>query len=188
MESALDELADLLKIGPIEMRRENVVGAADKMEAIWKESSDLTMGSYGLDQCLDAIEKALASGRGLKKPAGDDWLEGSGTAISMLDCVPPTEQRSGSEVSLLADGSYHFTVGSVEIGNGLVTAQQQVVAQIMNCPTSRVSFINSDTDKTPYDSGTFASVGMMFPTKAEESAARALHDSSAASAAMAAKT
>jgi CO/xanthine dehydrogenase Mo-binding subunit/aerobic-type carbon monoxide dehydrogenase small subunit (CoxS/CutS family) len=188
MESALDELADLLKIDPIELRRKNVVGPNDKMEAIWKESSDLTMGSYGLDQCLDAIEKALASGRGLRKPEGDDWLEGSGMAISMLDCVPPTEQRSGSEVSLLADGSYHFTVGSVEIGNGLITAQQQVVAQIMNCPTSRVSFINSDTDKTPYDSGTFASVGMMVPTKAVENAARALHEKIVAYAAKTTKT
>ncbi len=132
------------------------------------------MGSYGLDQCIDAVEKALASGRGLPKPEGDDWLEGSGIALSMLDCVPPTEQRSGSEVALLPDGGYHFTVGSVEIGNGLVTAQQQIVAQIMGCPTARVTFLNADTDKTPYDSGTFASVGMMVPTKAVENAAVAL--------------
>jgi putative selenate reductase molybdopterin-binding subunit len=176
IESALDELADLLKIDPIELRRKNVIGPADKMESIWREASDLTMGSYGLDQCIDAVEKALAGGRGVAKPEGDDWLEGSGIALSMLDCVPPTEQRSGSEVSLLADGRYHFTVGSVEIGNGLVTAQQQVVAHVMNCPTSRVTFLNADTDKTPYDSGTFASVGMMVPTKAVESAARALRD------------
>ena len=92
----------------------------------------------------------------------------------MLDCVPPTEQRSGSEVALLPDAGYHFTVGSVEIGNGLVTAQQQVVAQIMGCPTARVTFVNADTDKTPYDSGTFASVGMMVPAKAVENAAVAL--------------
>ncbi len=97
-------------------------------------------------------------------------------AISMLDCVPPTEQRSGAEIELRADGTYHFTVGSTEIGNGLVTAQQQVVAQIMGCPTSRVSLLNADTDKTPYDSGTFASVGMMVPTKAVENAALALRE------------
>jgi CO/xanthine dehydrogenase Mo-binding subunit len=174
IESALDELAGLLGIEPIDMRRKNVIGPADKMESIWKEAADLTMGSYGLDQCIDAVEAALASGRGLPKPAGDEWLEGSGIALSMLDCVPPTEQRSGSEVALLADGGYHFTVGSVEIGNGLVTAQQQIVAQIMGCPSARVTFLNADTDKTPYDSGTFASVGMMVPTKAVENAARAL--------------
>ncbi len=176
IESAIDELAALLEIDPIEMRRKNMVGPNDNLQSALAEISDLTMGSYGLDQCVDAVEDALASGRGLPKPAGDDWLEGSGVAISMLDCVPPTEQRSGSEVSLLADGGYHFTVGSVEIGNGLVTAQQQIVAQIMGCRTARVSFVNADTDKTPYDSGTFASVGMMVPAKAVENAATALRE------------
>jgi len=176
VESALDELAAMLAIDPIAMRRKNVIGAHDKMESALSEISDLTMGSYGLDQCIDAIERGLASGRGLPKPDGEDWLEGSGTALSMLDCVPPTEQRSGCEIALQADGSYRFTVGSVEIGNGLVTAQQQVVAQVLNCTTSRVAFLNADTDETPYDSGTFASVGMMVPTKAVENAARALRE------------
>ena len=174
IESALDELAALLSVDPIEMRRKNVIGPNDKMESALNEISDLTMGSYGLDQCIDLVEKALGSGRGLPKSQADDWLEGSGIALSMLDCVPPTEQRSGSEVALLPDAGYHFTVGSVEIGNGLVTAQQQVVAQVMGCPTARVTFVNADTDKTPYDSGTFASVGMMVPAKAVENAAVAL--------------
>ncbi|MFY9719593.1 MAG: molybdopterin cofactor-binding domain-containing protein, partial [Candidatus Cybelea sp.] len=176
MESALDELAHLLGIDPIEFRRKNVIGPNDNMEAAWREATDLTMGSYGLDQCIDAIEKALRSGKGNSKPEGEHWLEGSGMAISSLDCVPPTEQRSGAEIELLEDGGYHFAVGSTEIGNGLVTAQQQIVAQIMGCSTSRISLLNADTDKTPYDSGTFASVGMMVPTKAVENAANALRD------------
>lgn len=176
LESAIDELAHTIGMDPIAFRRKNVVGPDDNLEAAWKETSDLTMSSYGLDQCIDAIEKALASGKGHAKPLGEEWLEGSGMAISMLDCVPPTEQRSGSEIELLEDGTYHFTVGSTEIGNGLVTAQQQVVAQVMGCSTARVSLLNADTDKTPYDSGTFASVGMMVPTKAVEYAAIALRD------------
>jgi putative selenate reductase molybdopterin-binding subunit len=176
IESAVDELARLLGIDPIEFHRRNVIGPNDAMLSAWKQASDLTMGSYGLDQCIDAVEKALNDGRGQAKPSGEQWLEGSGIAVSMLDCAPPTEQRSGSEIELLEDGRYHFTVGSTEIGNGLITAQQQVVAQIMGCSTSRVSFVNADTDKTPYDSGTFASVGMMVPTKAVENAARALRE------------
>ncbi|HKE37314.1 MAG TPA: molybdopterin cofactor-binding domain-containing protein, partial [Candidatus Baltobacteraceae bacterium] len=176
IESAIDELAHMLGIDPIEMRRKNVVGPNDTIQAAWKETSDLTLGSYGLDQCIDAVEKALNSGKGKSKPEGEHWLEGSGMAISMLDCVPPTEQRSGSEVELREDGSYYFTVGSTEIGNGLVTAQQQVVAQVMGCSTARVSFLNADTDKTPYDSGTFASVGMMVPTLAVNNGALALRE------------
>jgi CO/xanthine dehydrogenase Mo-binding subunit/aerobic-type carbon monoxide dehydrogenase small subunit (CoxS/CutS family) len=176
IESAIDELAHSLGIDPIAMRRKNMVGAYDNLQAVFEEVSDLTISSYGLDQCVDAIEDGLRSGRGKKKPDGEHWLEGNGMAITMLDCVPPTEQRSGSEIELLENGSYHFTVGSTEIGNGLVTAQQQIVAQIMGCSTSRVSVLNADTDKTPYDSGTFASVGMMVPAKAVELAATALRE------------
>ncbi|HEX3670733.1 MAG TPA: molybdopterin cofactor-binding domain-containing protein [Candidatus Cybelea sp.] len=176
LESAIDELAHMLDIDPIAFRRKNMIRPDDKLEAAFPETSDLTIGSYGLDQCIDAVDQALAEGGGRSKPDGDQWLEGSGVAIAMLDCVPPTEQRSGCEMELLEDGRYHFNVGSTEIGNGLVTAQQQVVAQVMGCSTSRVSLLNADTDKTPYDSGTFASVGMMVPTKAVEYAAIALRE------------
>lgn len=176
LESAIDELAHMLQFDPIEFRRKNMIGPNDTLEAVWKEASDLTLGSYGLDQCVDAIDTALRSGRGKTKPKGDDWLEGSGMAISVLDCVPPTEQRSGSEIELREDATYHFTVGSTEIGNGLVTAQQQIVAELMGCSTSRISLLNADTDKTPYDSGTFASVGMMVPALAVQNAAQALRE------------
>lgn len=63
MESAVDELAGALGIDPIAFRRKNAVGNGDKMESVWKETSDLTMGSYGLDQCIDAVEAGLTSGR-----------------------------------------------------------------------------------------------------------------------------
>jgi putative selenate reductase molybdopterin-binding subunit len=79
-------------------------------------------------------------------------------------------------MELREDGTYYFTVGSTEIGNGLVTAQQQIAAQILGCSTSQVAFLNADTDKTPYDSGTFASVGMMVPALAVSNAAFALRD------------
>ena len=121
--------------------------------------------------------RRYASGRGCAKPEGDDWLEGSGIAIAMLDCVPPTEQRSGSEIDAARGRTLslhrrldrnrqrlrHRAAASGRAGLGLLDR-------------SRFDFINADTDKTPYDSGTFASVGMMVPTKAVENAAVALRE------------
>ena len=66
---------------------------------------DVDFGSYGLDQCLDLVEQALASGRGVPKPDGDEWLEGTGIALAMLECGPPTEHRSGAQMALLPDGT-----------------------------------------------------------------------------------
>ena len=128
IECALDDLARMLGVSPFEIRRKNKIRDTDRIESIWKDPTDVVMGSYGIDQCLDLVEEALASGRGLPKPEGEDWLEGSGVALSMLESGPPTEHRSGAEMRLLADGSYHLAVGSTEMGNGSTTSHRQLAA------------------------------------------------------------
>ena len=50
---------------PFEIRRKNMIRPGDPMESIWQEPTDVEIGSYGLDQCLDLVEEALASGRGV---------------------------------------------------------------------------------------------------------------------------
>ncbi len=63
IECAIDDLAKKLGIGSFEIRRKNMIRADDWIESVWKDASDVTFGSYGLDQCLDLVEDALASGR-----------------------------------------------------------------------------------------------------------------------------
>jgi CO/xanthine dehydrogenase Mo-binding subunit len=176
IECAMDDLARLLGISPFEIRRINKVRETDRIESIWKDPSDVEFGSYGIDQCLDLVEKALKSGRGLAKPEGDDWLEGTGVALSMLDSGPPTEHRSGAEIRLLADGSYHLAVGSTEMGNGSTTSHRQIAATVLGTRASNIAIINGDTDQTPYDTGTFASTGTVVAGKATNITAEAMRD------------
>ncbi len=176
IECAMDDLAKLLGMNPFAIRRLNKVRETDRIESIWKDPSDVEFGSYGVDQCLDLVEKALASGRGLPKPEGDDWLEGTGIALAMLDSGPPTEHRSGAEMQLLADGSYHLAVGSTEMGNGSTTSHRQIAASVLNTRADKIDIINADTDKTPYDTGTFASTGTVVAGQAVEKTALALRD------------
>ena len=172
----MDDLAALLKLGPFEIRRVNMIRPSDRMESVWKDPSDATFGSYGLDQCLDLVEAALGSGGGYAKPAGDDWLEGTGVALAMLDCGPPTEHRSGAEMALFPDGSYHLAVGSTEMGNGSVTSHRQIAASILGAQAGRIAIVNADTDLTPYDTGTFASTGTVVAGQAVALTATALRD------------
>src|SRR4029077_1409417 len=164
-------------LDPITMRRRNMIQAHDPVHSIWPFPHDGVIGSYRLDQCLDFVEHALASGRGEPKPAGDEWLEGRGVAIHAQDCAPPTEHRSEAHLSLLPDGTYHLAVGSAEFGNGIRNAQRQVAASVLNTRAAAVSMDFADTDKTPYDSGTFASTGISVATLGVEKAAAALRDS-----------
>jgi len=96
IESAIDELARKLGIDPFTIRRKNMIQARDPVHSIWPYAHDGVIGSYGLDQCLDFVEQALASGRGEPKPDGDEWLEGKGAAIHARDCAPPHGTPLGS--------------------------------------------------------------------------------------------
>jgi CO/xanthine dehydrogenase Mo-binding subunit/aerobic-type carbon monoxide dehydrogenase small subunit (CoxS/CutS family) len=176
VESAMGDLARKLAIDLMELQRKNVVIPGDAVHSIWEGPSDAAIGSYGLDQCMDFVEKALASGRGDKKPAGDEWLEGKGHAIHMHDCIPPTEQRSEAHIKLRADGTYHLANGATEMGNGTITSMRQVAASILNTTASRIEIINADTDRTPYDTGTFSSVGTSVSCKSVSMAAENLRD------------
>ena len=61
VESAMDLLAQELDIDPFELRRLNVVQEGDPLHETDDEyEADLIWGSYGLDQCLDLAEAALA--------------------------------------------------------------------------------------------------------------------------------
>lgn len=176
IECAMDDLARKLELDPFALRRRNMIRPGDWMESVWSDPSDVDFGSYGLDQCLDRVEAALSSGRGAPKPEGEDWLEGRGMALAMLESGPPTEHRSAAEMQLLADGSYRLAVGSTEMGNGSVTSHRQMAAAMLDCRAGQVAIINADTDRTPYDTGTFASTGTVVAGQAVALTAAALRD------------
>src|ERR1700731_714356 len=116
IECAVDELATALGLDPFEIRRRNMIRPGDWIESVWNAPSDVDFGSYGLDQCMDLVEEALASGRGAAKPDGSEWVEGTGIALAMLESGPPTEHRSGAQIRLLPGGGYHLAGGSTEMG------------------------------------------------------------------------
>jgi CO/xanthine dehydrogenase Mo-binding subunit/aerobic-type carbon monoxide dehydrogenase small subunit (CoxS/CutS family) len=176
IECAIDELGRRLGIDSFTIRRRNMIGPHDPVHSIWPFPHDGVIGSYGLDQCLDIVEKALASGRGEAKPPGEEWLEGRGIAIHAQDCAPPTEHRSEAHLSLLPDGTYHLGVGSAEFGNGIRNAQRQVAAAVLNTRAANIAMDFADTDRTPYDTGTFASTGTSVATRAVQNAAEALRE------------
>src|SRR6185437_1214996 len=176
IECAMDDLAKTLGLDPFAISRLNMIRPGDWMESVWSDPTDVDFGSYGLDQCMDRVQAALASGRGAAKPAGEAWLEGTGIALAMLECGPPTENRSGAEMRLASDGRYHLAVGSTEMGNGSVTSHRQIAAALLGCSAGMIDIINADTDRAPYDTGTFASTGTVVAGQAVALTAAALRE------------
>ncbi len=176
VESAMDELARSLNMDPIEFRHVNVIRPGDPMMSLSEEPHDLDYGSYGLDQCLDLVRDSLARGDAQACPEGGEWLVGKGTALAMIACTPPTEHRSEARLSLEADGNYHLTIGSPEFGNGSTTVRNQIVATVLGTSLESVVSIQSDTDRTGYDTGPFGMAGTTVAGKAVHQAAEALRE------------
>ncbi|ARJ05811.1 xanthine dehydrogenase family protein [Cnuibacter physcomitrellae] len=183
IESALDELAVKAGIDPFELRRINAVKPGDPLVATHVEGDDIGFGSYGLDQCLDLVEEALARGAGAAAgpgpavpaaPSGDQWSIGVGMASSMIATLPPRGHFSTVSITLDADGSYTAGVGTAEFGNGTTTVHTQIASSVLDTRPERIRIRQSDTDAAAYDTGAFGSAGSVIAGKALYSAATSL--------------
>ena len=174
VESAMDELARRLGLDPFELRRRNVVVPGDAMVVTDPdEETDLLFGSYGLDQCLDLVEQALAGPSDDPAvaavdvvPDGPTWSVGTGMALAMIATMPPRGHFADTSVELRADGGYDIGVGTAEFGNGTTTVHAQIVASALGTTPDRVSIRQSDTDVARYDTGAFGSAGVVVAGKA----------------------
>ena len=159
------------------MRRKNVVRPGDNIESIWKEPNDASFGSYGIGECLDIVERELQKGNGVTRPDGAEWAEGKGVALAMLECGPPTEHRSGAEMQAAA--GRHLPSRLRLDRNGQRHHPRRTSRsphRCWACAPMTIDIINADTDRTPYDTGTFASTGIVVGGKAVHMAAEAMRD------------
>jgi putative selenate reductase molybdopterin-binding subunit len=175
VESALDELARDLAIDPFEMRRRNAVRPGDPMVSTSLEPHDVLYGSYGLDQCLDLAQAALARDPG-EPPPGPDWLVGEGMALAMIDTIPPRGHVAHARIRLEPDGTYALAVGTAEFGNGTSTVHGQIAAEALATTPDRIRLVQADTDAVAHDTGAYGSTGTVVAGQANLRAATALAD------------
>ncbi|MGA7204430.1 MAG: xanthine dehydrogenase family protein, partial [Specibacter sp.] len=180
VESAMDELAVGLGMDPMEFRRRNMIRRGDPMLSTSAEpEEDVLYGSYGLDQCVELVDDALRRGwqRYVDAGLGDlgpGWVTGTGTALSMIDTVPPRGHFAHTVVELLADGTFQASVGTAEFGNGTTTVHAQLAATALNSRAELVAIRQSDTALTEHDTGAFGSTGTVVAGKATLLAAQEL--------------
>ncbi len=161
IESAMDDLARSAGVDPFDLRRRNVVVPGDRLLVTdADEVGDLGINSYGLDQCLDLAQHALAD-RALDLPAPDGTLVGDGMAVAMIATIAPRGHYAEATVRLLDDGRYEASVGTTEFGNGTTTVHGQLVAQALGTTVDRIVIRQSDTDVAGYDTGAFGSAGVV---------------------------
>jgi len=178
VESAVDELARLLGLNPVEFRRRNLLSEGDVPDNASGDAADVSTTGLGVAECLDLVEKALAKGDIHDGPEG--WRTGTGVAVALLDTIPPGGHPGRAKVAELPGGRYAALVGTAEFGNGTATVHQQLVAGVLGCQPSDVLVLPSDTDRSGHDTGAYGSTGIVVAGTATVRAAQALADAIAA--------
>jgi 4-hydroxybenzoyl-CoA reductase subunit alpha len=156
-ESLLDEMAAALGLDPFALRRANLIAPP------WRTLNDLQVNSYGLPQCLDAVERAsawrerrgrLPKGRGLGM-ACSHYVSGSAKPVHWSG-----EPHAVVNLKLDFDGGITILTGAADIGQGSNTLLTQVVAEVLLLPMgpgSRIRVVATDSALTPKDNGSYSS-------------------------------
>lgn len=168
VESAVNELADMLHMDPFELRFKNIIKEGDVMPAYYGQINT----SCALDRCLARVKdmirwdekypvrmvsetKARFVGMGMA-------MQGSG--ISNVDVGSAT-------LKLNDEGVYTMNIGAADMGTGCDTILAQIAAEVLECSTDDISVFGADTDSSPYDSGSYASSTTYVTGKAVEQCA-----------------
>ncbi len=140
LEGAMDELAEVIGIDPIELRKRN--------EPAVDPEKNIPYSSRSLIPCLDA--GAAKFGWRNRKPAGTDrrgdWLYGIGVASAARSNML---QKSAAKVSIDGQGKAIVETDMTDIGTGTYTILGQITAEILGLPIEDVTVHLGDTDAPP---------------------------------------
>jgi selenium-dependent xanthine dehydrogenase len=160
IESAMDMLAERLRLDPVEIRRANALRAGSVTN-----TGQLLRESVGLQECMDRVQAEMVRLAGPEPfvaqevPGMAHMRRAWGFAIAYKNTGLGGGAPDGatSEVELFRDGSIEVRCSSAELGQGLPTVLQLITAEELCVPPGQVRVLLSDTDLTPDGGPTTAS-------------------------------
>lgn len=158
-ESLVDELADLLKMDPYELRMKNCFRLGSKTA-----TGQVLDQSIGLMETMEETRKAFQWEK-KRKPTPDpaeaakqEKRTGYGMAIGWYrTSIGTSADGCGANVHLLEDGSVIIYQGLVEMGQGMHTGISQIAAEALGVALEDVRVVAPDTDSAPESGPTVGS-------------------------------
>jgi CO/xanthine dehydrogenase Mo-binding subunit len=143
-------IAHRMKLDPFELRMINML----------TKGEDFAIGDTPIDCDLKSALSRIAEEIGLRTKITERLApgikRGKGIACAVKD-GGGTRKAAHAIVKILNDGSVLVLSGSVEIGQGVQTMVQQIVAEELTLPLEKIHIGQIDTSYTPFDQGTNAS-------------------------------
>ncbi len=154
LESAVNELADRLNIDPVRLREMNMVREGQVMPAYYNE----LLQSSALDRCMARVKKMINWDEKFPcRDMGNGKVRSVGVAMAMQGSGISNVDVGSVTIKVNDDGFYAMTIGAADMGTGCDTTLAQIAADCLNCDLDNIIVYGSDTDVSPYDSGSYAS-------------------------------
>lgn len=157
IESHIEDIAQTLKIDPIEFRKKNLVSLGDH-----NELDNLDIESCGIRECIDKGREMIKWDQKKKEYQHQEGEKrkgvGMATFVYATGTHPHGMELAGARIILRPDGSIQIQVGATEIGQGSDTALSMIAAEVLTLKPEQVYLESTtDTDTTPFDTGAYAS-------------------------------
>jgi CO/xanthine dehydrogenase Mo-binding subunit len=183
-EEQMDRLADRLGMDPIVFRMKNIIRQGDKIT-----TGQLIDHSAGMQETLQ-VAREKSHWREKWKPApnlqdvlveaknGKHIWNGIGVSASYyalgFGASGKSSSRTSAYVQLELDGGVVFSVGTVEMGQGMITVLAQIIAEELGVDYEGIHMASADTSRVPDSGPTVASRTTMFSGRAVQNACRKL--------------
>ncbi|MBT2442824.1 molybdopterin-dependent oxidoreductase [Streptomyces sp. ISL-36] len=174
VESALDELAHRLSLGPLTIRERAYLRPGEQA-ALPGVAGQHPVMDTGLARCLNTLGEVRA--RRLRThpvETGQRRLVGEGLAVAAQHTVPADGHIAQAVVTLRSDGGYDLATAVPEFGSGTSTVLRRIAADALTTEPHRVHLVDADTDLLDHHSGGFASTGIVLTGHAVTQACRTL--------------
>ena len=139
--------------------REGETSAVFKALGEGKEGVEQIINSCKLDECIDRGAEMIGwhQKRGKKTESKPGFVRGLGVAVAMQGSGIPMIDLGAAYMKMNEDGSFNLDIGATDIGTGSDTILAQIAAEVLQVDTEKIIVLSSDTDRTPFDVGAYAS-------------------------------
>jgi aerobic carbon-monoxide dehydrogenase large subunit len=176
-ERLMDAIAARMNIDPVEIRRRNLIAAAEMPYARHLDTLGTEM-TYDSGDYAGLLDKALKQ-IGWKK-LGDDLRrrraagEAVGVGMAMFVEKSGLGPYDGVHATIDTSGTVEIVTGSTSVGQGMETVIAQICADALGVDYRRVRITHGQTDRIAFGMGTFASRVTVMTGEATRIAAKKL--------------